>query len=399
MKIMVVSNLYPPNVKGGAEIAAHNLAVGLVNSGEQVFAVTLGDKDSVYYHDGIKVYTIKCRNLYSPFLAKQKKAVQKLIWHAIDMYNPLYEEQLKRILKSEKPNLVHCHNIDGFSIIIWKLASLFSLPLIQHLHDYHFICIHSDLLKRNGKDCKAPNFMCKARALINLSLMSRMVSHIISPSKFCYSKYLNLIKSNMASIPFSIITNGSPLAESERTKVKWHSENFDILFIGKLISSKGIRPFIQAAQRLLATHPRMRFHVAGTGELASFVQEASLADPRIIYHGFVSGEQKLQLLQGVHVVMVPSIWQENNPVTIIEAFSLGIPVLVSRAGGMPEIVPDEFLFSPGNIEEMEKKIVLYFLNRDLLKDFSLKLLEDRNKYGIKKQVTATKQIYEKLLAK
>src|SRR5690606_27073582 len=78
-------------------------------------------------------------------------------------------------------------------------------------------------------------------------------------------------------------------------------------------------------------------------------------DPRIEFLGHQTGAALWKLVSQASFVLVPSEWYENNPLTILESYGLGKPVIGSRIGGIPEIVQDGqsgFLFEPGNINEL-----------------------------------------------
>jgi glycosyltransferase involved in cell wall biosynthesis len=113
-----------------------------------------------------------------------------------------------------------------------------------------------------------------------------------------------------------------------------------VAFVGTLAPHKGVDVLIQAFRALdgadltldlhgsLTTHPA---HVAA-------LRRAAEGDPRIRFRGpFAEGEQE-RALSAMDVLVLPSVWWENSPLTVLEALAAGIPVVASEIGGLPEIV-------------------------------------------------------------
>ena len=88
----------------------------------------------------------------------------------------------------------------------------------------------------------------------------------------------------------------------------------------------------QAARAL----PQVTFRVAGRGELAETLAHIH----NIHLEGFLTGEPLTRLIAGAELALVPSVWYENCPLSILEAQALGTPVVTVNAGGMAELVED-----------------------------------------------------------
>ena len=92
-------------------------------------------------------------------------------------------------------------------------------------------------------------------------------------------------------------------------------------------------------------------------------------NPRIQFPGMFDNAEVGRILSGIDVLIVPSVWPENSPVTIHEAYLAKIPVIASRIGGIPELVQDGvngFLFTPGDATDLLSKINLFIEDRSLL---------------------------------
>jgi len=107
------------------------------------------------------------------------------------------------------------------------------------------------------------------------------------------------------------------------------------------------------------------------GFLKKYVAENQLKNVEFL--GKLEGQDLLDSVSRAMFVVVPSEWFDNSPLVIYEAFSMGKPVIGSRAGGISELIDDGdngFLFEMGNIDELEEKIRHLLENPELVKRFS-----------------------------
>jgi glycosyltransferase involved in cell wall biosynthesis len=123
-----------------------------------------------------------------------------------------------------------------------------------------------------------------------------------------------------------------------------------LLYIGRLSREKGIGTLIQAYSRLDRTVPLM---IVGDGPEREYLeQEARSSGMNITFTGYLRGEGLTDALYRAKGVVIPSEWYENAPMSILEAFAAGKPVIGSRIGGISEMIDDGvngFLFESGNV--------------------------------------------------
>ncbi|GHT58634.1 hypothetical protein FACS18945_4660 [Bacteroidia bacterium] len=105
-----------------------------------------------------------------------------------------------------------------------------------------------------------------------------------------------------------------------------------LLYYGRLTAEKGIERLV----RVMDKFPNIKLKIAGTGSLSEHLKQ--IAGKNVEFLGFLSGETLFDTIKKSSFVIVPSEWKENNPLTVIEAYSLGKPVIGSRIGGIPEII-------------------------------------------------------------
>ena len=129
-------------------------------------------------------------------------------------------------------------------------------------------------------------------------------------------------------------------------------ESSAALFIGRLDYSKGAHLLPRIAELI----EPVELHVVGQGPLRDYILKNS--PKNLIYHGYVSNEEKIALLRKASVVLAPSIWHELYGYVVIEAFSAARPIVAFSLGGPKELVESSgagLLAHPYNLEELWKK--------------------------------------------
>jgi glycosyltransferase involved in cell wall biosynthesis len=149
----------------------------------------------------------------------------------------------------------------------------------------------------------------------------------------------------------AVVHNGIPQPETPIRRIPRPAAAAPrFLMLSRLTIEKGVRVLLDAVAQL---PPDLVFEVAiaGTGPLEDEVRAATARDRRITYLGFVDGEAKAKALSWADHLLLPSLWYENAPVTIIEAAAHGIGLIGSDIGAIPEFVENGqtgLLFPPGD---------------------------------------------------
>ena len=165
MHVLVMNNIYPPIMAGGAELVVADLCEGLVRSGHQVTAVsTCGPEMEPYpveTREGVTVIRFFPRNVYWNFARQGQPKTRRLMWHLRDAWNRDAARRFRAILEDAPPSVVHTHLIDGFSASVWRRARRAGIPVVHTAHDYHLLCPRAFLLDRDWKICKQPSLGCR----------------------------------------------------------------------------------------------------------------------------------------------------------------------------------------------------------------------------------------------
>jgi glycosyltransferase involved in cell wall biosynthesis len=142
-----------------------------------------------------------------------------------------------------------------------------------------------------------------------------------------------------------------------------------ILYVGMLEVHKGPRTLLEAFARSRDSQG-FKLHIVGEGslkdELRARVEDLGLKG-RVSVPGFISRSEVQSLLQNSTAMVIPSEWPENAPLTALESLSMGVPVLGSDQGGLPEILgPDSgsVVFKAKATDELAKEIVAFWERRN-----------------------------------
>jgi len=131
-----------------------------------------------------------------------------------------------------------------------------------------------------------------------------------------------------------------------------------LLFYGRLAPEKGVTTLINTWKRL----PKdVHLKIIGEGVMSAMIKDEIKSNNlfNVEFLGFRKGEELFGYIRNASFVLVPSEWYENNPLTIVEAYSAGKPVIGSNIGGIPELIIEGrtgFLFDMGNSADLENKI-------------------------------------------
>ena len=283
---------------------------------------------------------------------------ESLVAAARLFHNGEAARRFTRLLDDFRPDVVHAHGIHRqISTSILGVARGRKIPVVHSLHDYHLICPADVLLHRGTTVCEPRrcgrlNFgPCVAGRCVRGSLPASALSaaetawararraytragdRFICPSDF--------MRRQMAQAgwqaPMDVIPNALPV-DSTRPEP---GEQF--LVIGRLSREKGIHVVAEAARLAGA-----RLTVAGDGPLRAGLEAGY---PEITFTGHLSGNDVRNLTRTARAVVVPSVWFENAPMSVLEAMAAGVPVIASRIGGIPEQVTDGvdgLLVDPGD---------------------------------------------------
>lgn len=390
MKVCIFSNLYHPNIIGGAERSAQLLAEGLLNAGLHPFVITVADRHYQDHVNGVKVYYVPYSNLYWKFRPR-KNIAKRLIWHTVDIYNFFILKHISKILEEEKPDIAHTNNISGFSVAIWKLLRGQNIPVVHTLRDYYLICINSSMY-RNNRNCLSPCPRCRVFSRSKKD-MTDCVDAVVGVSQSILHRHLNLGYFAHTRIK-SIVYNAVPQLPKKQKTGKYNSK-VHFGYMGILAPHKGVELIL----KIFSEMGDAELFLYGKSMIPGY--EDYLRDKysqnNIRFMGFQPMEDALS---NIDVLMVPSLWYEPFSRVVVEAYYYGVPVIASRQGGPLEIVEEGktgFLFSTDRDGELVAIVRRIIDNPALLSGLKDNCLRKSEEFSLDKHIDSYKAIYTQLI--
>lgn len=350
MKILLINNLHYR--KGGADEVYFNTAELLRHKGHEVAFFALdNEKNEPLTFSRFFPKKIDYRN--ESFFNKLK-SIKSFI------FNQNAEKGLSDLLVVFKPDVAHVHLfLGGLTTSVIKILKEKNIPIVHTIHDYRLICPAYTFLDRKNNVCESCNdgFFLRCffkrcslegrfshSAILSIDAYYRkyvvdpvkLIDHFIFVSQFSKSKHEQF--NNYFNLKSSVLYNFCP---GMFTRTNFRGDYF--LFYGRLSREKGIELLIKTAKSL-----KLKLKIVGSGPLSQ--ELSSNSDGNIEFLGYKRGNELWNLIRNCSYVVVPSEWYENNPLTIIESFSFGKPVIGSNIGGISELIQSNrgYLFDPKN---------------------------------------------------
>ena len=315
-------------------------------------------------------------------------------------------KRLQTFAKETQPDIAHLHNT--FPLIspsaYYALAGL-GLPVVQKLSNFRLICPGA-LLLRDGSPCQecvdqhsllpALKHRCYRNSLPGTSAVAGMLS-----VHRALGTWQNLVDVFIALSEFSrakFVAGGLP---PNKIVVKHNFISPDpgigsglgdyALFVGRLSHEKGIDDMREAWNEL--SQP---LRIAGDGPLANVSWPN-----QVVSLGHLPREQIFSLMRSAKVLVFPSLCYENCPMTILEAFACGTPVIASNLGSMPEFVRHNhtgLLFNPGDPADLAEKVRYAFSHPEHLAQMRINARREyEEKYTPERNYKMLIAIYEQAI--
>ena len=396
MRILLVVHKYPPFSIGGTEIYTRNLAYELQRRGHEVWVYFRREMPTSTFQaieEGIG--PIQARYVAFP-PEKGPLAAWKTFQHTYR--NPEIEADFQSFLERFNPDVVHFQHTMALSAHLIPIAREKGYPVALTLHDYWFICANAQLVWPDHRPCRGKGLLewnCARCALQRLNpvplryilrppaslLLARrdhsvreaaLAAHLwIAPSRFLIRQY------QAAHFPpqrFFFLENGIDVERIYRYAVPQRRQSgpLQVTFIGSLAWQKGVHILVEAFRGLSPMLAQLRIY-GNPDVFPTYSQQLRReANPRNTeFMGAVPNEEVGKVLSGSDVIVVPSLWYENSPVIIQEAFAARVPVVASRLGALQEKIQPAWgeLFPPGDPQALQALILKLASHRDILHEW------------------------------
>lgn len=280
---------------------------------------------------------------------RQAGAMRKIRQAASVIYSLEAQRNIRRLVERVQPSIAHAHNVyHHLSPAIFSTLKSWRIPVVMTVHDLKLACPSYKML-RDGRVCED----CRGGRIYNvlrhrcikgslplsavvfaetmlhrlLGLYRDKVDRLVVPSSFYLEKLAEWgwPRERMVHIPNFV--------DVSVFRADWQEGNY-FVFAGRLAPEKGLSTLIRAialsGERLI---------IAGTGpEEAKLRQLTAELGADVIFAGYLSGEKLHRLIGQSRALVLPSEWYENAPISVLEAYALGRPVIGAAIGGIPEMV-------------------------------------------------------------
>lgn len=365
MRILQINNCHYR--RGGADIVYLN-TIELLNKYNHK-AIPFSSKNEKNIDSAFENYFISEINYFGANFFK------KIFLFIRFFFSVESKKKIEILIKKEKPEIAHIHLYKGdLTPSILLALKKYQIPTVITLHDLGFLCPHNLMLDGKMNICtkcvKGSAFNC----VVNKCNRDNIILSTVSALEFKFHKtffpfenYFNKIiavskfgqnihnESGRFKKPIAHLYNFYPqLTET----IPDHSKGNYFLFFGRLSNEKGLNTLIDA---WIKKDRNSILKIVGTGELYDDIFKKVRSNTTIELVGFKSGEELNRIIAKSSFVIVPSECYENNPLTIIEAYANGKPVIGSNVGGIPEIIEDGktgFLFKMKDVDSLSEKIHL-----------------------------------------
>ena len=353
MRICFISNLFPPYGRGGAERVVEEEALALKALGHDVSIITacpLPEDGSLEprmtVEKGLRIYRFYPLNLFFYGELGRHSPMTRLFWHLRDVGNGHAARTVERILRLERPEIAHTHNLKGIGFGVPALLKKLRIRHAHTLHDVQLAVPSGLILKGKEKSFGVTDPMSRFFASM---ARARFASPdiVISPSRF-----LLRFHEERGFFPHAqkvLLPNPAPNVSPARHAT---SSETRFLFLGQIETHKGVLTLIEAFRRLVKERPKARLDVVGTGSAMDAARAAAGKDLRISFYGKKNPAQFADMFSKTDYTVVPSLCYENAPTVIVESFAYGVPVAAASIGGAAELVQHEkngYVFESDNV--------------------------------------------------
>lgn len=358
MRILLLSNLYPPDVQGGAEILAGDIAAGLQALGHEVLVLTSGQEHSGARGPQEGPVWRTLRSAPPAHFDRGRPPWQQfplLLNYYRRYHRPANAAELRRIVALTRPDIVYIWEITGIGVnSLLKALPGLAVPIVFHLGSYWL------LYARSPETEQVRLRMRWLKQWLIGSIAKPAYTSLIAVSKTVKEEY---VRAGYEPESIEVIYNGIDSRFLTLPRVERSAgdaeQPMQLLFVGRLRVEKGLLVLLRALDLLVneqASRPLLHLNIFGTGdqvyvnELQAFLREKRLENI-VTFHGRVSQDELIRQYDLSDIMLVPSLWQEPFGLVIAEAMARGLPVIASHVGGPAEILTDGvdgLLVEPGN---------------------------------------------------
>jgi glycosyltransferase involved in cell wall biosynthesis len=360
---------------------AQRIADALYERGHEVFVLTTQPYEGVRsLFPRIRERTLEAVYRFYPcnfYYLRHDRSIPfliRILWHLVDLVGFCSRRAMAQVIQDEDPDVIITHNLKGIGVSIGSEIQRQGIPHIHTLHDVQ-LSVPSGLLIVGQEQSWLNRSFLRRWYEVGVRREIGTPDLVLSPSKFLADFY-----------------QARGLFTDTRMAVRTQ-----FLYVGQLETHKGIMELFDALNQV---GEEIELHIAGEGSLSEMVVQRAERDARIYFHGFVSLKHLIRLLQTADAVVIPSICYENSPTVIYESFLVGVPVIASHVGGIPELIEEGvtgLLVKPGDVSELAQAMKTIHQQRDQWWEKSQLIRDRAQPYSIKAYVDRLESLIKEIV--
>lgn len=331
-RIALVNSLYSPIAHGGAEVSLEELAKLMASRGFRVYVLCLSRerKSRVYRRSGVIIISLRLWNIYWPF-ASSRSRLMRAFWHVIDKLNLAMAIRVVAIAYKLKVEALQLHNTAGFSPWIPLLMRGHGVDVYHYIHDYAQVCSATTMYSK-GAICTRACVACRI-----FSVPGRMAAFNVQRWFFNSNFVFRRLKEE--GIPISVANAHICYGIVSRVATETPTAGNNVLvvgYIGRIVPTKGVEVLCEAIQRLRRSDVCLKVAGSYHNEFASRLR-AQYGSDNVQFLGHVNPPE---FFHAIDILVVPSLWDEPMGRVVVEANAFGVPAIVFRNGGLPEMIQE-----------------------------------------------------------
>lgn len=440
MKILYVVHSFLPYTMAGTEVYSYKLSKELAKRHEVYIFFRINDTKKQEYS-----------LTYQRFEELETFAINHTFM-SCNSFNDTYSDdaintKFAELLDTIKPDIVHIHHLLFLSYGIVDEIKKRGIPIVYTLHDYWLICYRGQLIKDDLTICKGHSIVecenClkyllsirkhsmylysilkKRIPAFSLQLLKRLhliisrpkpsmelkkwkdksketcskIDLFIAPSRFIRNRFIDygFSEDNILYFPYGFDCKKFIFIPKNKSQVLRFG------YMGTLLPMKGIGLLISAFKKIKNNNIKLSiygklFPFSGFESYPDLLKRMVNSDNRIELMGGYNNKDAAQILANIDVLIVPSLWLENAPLIIQEAFLSKTPVIASRIGGILELVNDGvngLLFNPGDADSLRERMQYIIDNPSVIEKFKENTPEIKS---IEDNAREMEELYNRLL--
>ena len=446
MKILQVSNGFPPRENAGVELYTFYLAQALagLNHGVHIFC-----REEAPEKEEFSTTEEEWKGLR---ITRVVNNLTKISNPRIFYDNPFFDRIFLTLLEKEKPDLVHFQHFIALSARLLRMAEEAGCSVALTLHDYFLLCHRVQLLKKDRRLCQGPLYGLECASCVDgvlpprdlrTALFLHLKDHlpfpaikrmkrflipakhlsdpgyevfhryrfmyeilkvpeiILTPSRFVRDyvlKYYPFIESKTRALPLGVFPEDS---KSPQARMEVEDGKVRFCYFGNILPSKGLHILVEAFKAL--PQGKAFLTIYGSRNIWTETYYDQLKRQAngfpIDFRPSFQRENLSKALSDQDVVVLPSLWPETFSLMIREANSLGLPVIASNIGAIPEAVREGmngFLFTPGSVESLKRCMLRFMGEPGLIQQMASQMPRVKTMAEHAREMVG---VYEKILEK